>query len=57
MNTFFALDEFTDILDPRSVRDLCSITMDAISDPDRPRPKTEHVIGEIARQWVLNHHF
>lgn len=53
MNTFFALDEYTDVLAPAQVRHLCDLTLDAIQNPDRPRAEDEHVIGEITRQYVV----
>lgn len=53
MNTFFALDEYTDVLPPEQVRQLCDLTADAIQNPERSRPKNEHIIGEITRQfWI-----
>lgn len=50
MHTFFTLDEYTDTLDAAGAKLLCDATMDAIENPDKPRPKEENVIGEIARQ-------
>ncbi|KAK7451089.1 hypothetical protein VKT23_012765 [Stygiomarasmius scandens] len=51
MHTFFTLDEFTDPLNVDGVKELCYATMDAIENPDKPRPEGENVIGEIARQF------
>ncbi|KAJ7753354.1 terpenoid synthase [Mycena maculata] len=51
MHTFFTLDEYTDPLDAAGVKALCDATMDAIENPDKPRPEGESVIGEIARQF------
>jgi hypothetical protein len=50
MHTFFTLDEHTDPLDAAGAKALCDATMDAIENPDKPRPEGEAVIGEIARQ-------
>nr|BBH51498.1 putative sesquiterpene synthase [Clitopilus sp.] len=51
MHTFFTLDEYTDYLDLEGVKTLCEATMDAIRNPDKPRPEGEHFIGEVARQF------
>jgi Delta6-protoilludene synthase len=50
MHTFFTLDEYTDYVDLETVKVLCEATMDAIKNPDKPRPEGENVIGEVARQ-------
>jgi hypothetical protein len=50
MHTFFTLDEYTDVLDVDATRAMCEITMDAINNPDTPRPAGEAIIGEITRQ-------
>ncbi|KAJ6465141.1 terpenoid synthase [Mycena vulgaris] len=49
MHTFFTLDEHTDALDAAGAKILCA--MDAIENPDKPRPEGEPLIGEIARQF------
>ncbi|KAK7048258.1 isoprenoid synthase domain-containing protein [Favolaschia claudopus] len=51
MHTFFTLDEYTDALGPSDVKALCDATMEAIENPDKPRPEGENIIGEIARQF------
>ncbi|KAK7012924.1 isoprenoid synthase domain-containing protein [Favolaschia claudopus] len=51
MHTFFTLDEYTDLRGPSDVKTLCDATMDAIENPDKPRPEGENIIGEIARQF------
>lgn len=50
MHTFFTLDEYTDRCDVAGAKALCDATMDAIENPDKPRPEGESIIGEIARQ-------
>lgn len=50
MHTFFTLDEHTDPLDAAGAKALCDATMNAIENPDKPRPEGEAIIGEIARQ-------
>ncbi|KAF7979340.1 hypothetical protein HWV62_42763 [Athelia sp. TMB] len=51
MHTFFTLDEYTDLCDGPGAKALCDATMDAILNPDKPRPKGESIIGEITRQF------
>lgn len=52
MHTFFTLDEFTDPLNSEGTKALCNATMEAIENPDKPRPEGENIIGEITRQYV-----
>ncbi|KAH9923432.1 terpenoid synthase [Epithele typhae] len=54
MNAFFVFDEYTDTLPGDSVRVLADITMDAMLHPEKPRPATESILGEITRQFWLN---
>ncbi|GJE99460.1 terpene synthase [Phanerochaete sordida] len=54
MNLFFVFDEHTDVLPGDSVRILADITMDAIQNPTKVRPKGEPAVGEITRQFWLN---
>ncbi|KAF7977391.1 hypothetical protein HWV62_4011 [Athelia sp. TMB] len=51
MHTLFVLDDYTDPLDGPGARALCDATLDAIMNPDKPRPKEESIIGEISRQF------
>lgn len=50
MNLFFVFDEYTDVEDEHGVQRMADIVMDALRNPDVPRPAGESVIGEIARQ-------
>lgn len=50
MHTLFVLDDYTDPCDGPGAKVLCDATMDAIMNPDKPRPQGENIIGEIARQ-------
>ncbi|KAK7012921.1 isoprenoid synthase domain-containing protein [Favolaschia claudopus] len=43
--------KYTDALGPPDVKALCDATMEAIENPDKPRPEGENIIGEIARQF------
>jgi hypothetical protein len=50
MHTFFAIDEYTDVLDPKSVRVLCDLAYDAVLRPNRSYSPHEHPVGEMTRQ-------
>ena len=49
MNLFFVYDEHSDAMDADSVRVWAGIIMDALRNPDKPRPKGEPIVGEITR--------
>ncbi|KAJ3824036.1 terpenoid synthase [Lentinula raphanica] len=51
MNLFFLFDEYTDVCDAREARQLADIVMDALRNPDLPRPQNESVVGEITKQF------
>ncbi|KAJ3934533.1 MAG: terpenoid synthase [Lentinula lateritia] len=54
MNLFFVFDEYTDVCDAVEARKLADIVMDALRNPDLPRPQNESIVGEITRQfWLL----
>ena len=50
MNVFFVIDEYTDVEPTPVVREIVNIVMDALNNPEKPRPKGEIVLGEITRQ-------
>ncbi|KAG5338164.1 hypothetical protein C0989_008111 [Termitomyces sp. Mn162] len=47
--TFF--EDYTDVAMPHEARGLAMIVMDALRNPNKPRPAEECVIGEISRQF------
>lgn len=51
MVLFYVYDEFTDIDGPKVGSHLASIVMDALHNPNKPRPTGEFGIGELARQF------
>ncbi|KZT64788.1 terpenoid synthase [Daedalea quercina L-15889] len=54
MNVFFVFDEYTDVEDADVVREMVDIVIDAIHNPEKPRPEGEVLLGELARQfWAL----
>jgi hypothetical protein len=50
MNLFYCYDEYTDIADGKVANDIRNITMDAMRDPQKPRPDGELLIGEMMRE-------
>ncbi|KAK7731781.1 hypothetical protein SLS53_008602 [Cytospora paraplurivora] len=50
MNLFFIFDEHSDKSGPSEVWDQVGVIIDALRNPDKPRPEGEWVGGEIARQ-------
>ena len=50
MNLFFVFDEYTDTVDEVEARRLADISMDALRNPEKPRPAEESLIGEVTRQ-------
>ena len=54
MNLFFVIDEYTDVESAPVVRGMVDIVIDAMNNPDRPRPDGEILLGEMTRQYALN---
>ena len=52
MNLFFLVDEYTDVEPASSVREMVDVVLDAMQNPQKPRPAGEVILGEIARQYV-----
>ena len=50
MNHFFYYDEFSDIASPEEVQVMAHVIMDALYNPQKPRPVDEWVGGEVTRQ-------
>ncbi len=50
MNVFFVVDEYTDVEPAHGVRDIIEIVIDALQNPDKPRPEGEIMLGEVTRQ-------
>ncbi|KAI0740999.1 terpenoid synthase [Earliella scabrosa] len=50
-NFLFAFDDLTDKMDAFATRQIADIIMDVLKNPDKDRPKHEHVIGEITKQF------
>ncbi|KIJ32544.1 hypothetical protein M422DRAFT_184320 [Sphaerobolus stellatus SS14] len=48
---FFILDESTDFQSASVVRQMGDVVIDALNNPQKPRPEGELVLGEIARQF------
>jgi DNA-binding FrmR family transcriptional regulator len=52
MNTFFAIDEQTDNEPLDIVQERCDMCVDAVMNPQKPRPEGENILGEVTRQYV-----
>lgn len=50
MHLFFMFDEYSDKSEPAEVWEQAKIQMDAMHNPEKPRPKGEWVGGEFTRQ-------
>ena len=50
MDLFFLYDEYSDVAHVDDVRAMADISMDALRNPQTPRPKDEWIGGEITRQ-------
>jgi hypothetical protein len=50
MHLFFMFDEYSDKASPQEVLRQAHSMLDAMSNPDKPRPSDEWIGGEIARQ-------
>lgn len=50
MNLFFVIDEYTDVEPEPVVRAMVDIVIDALNNPNKPRPEGEILLGEVARQ-------
>jgi Delta6-protoilludene synthase len=53
MTLFYTFDEYSDVEDKAVTRQMADILMDAIRNPDKPRPQGECCLGEMTRQFVL----
>ncbi|KAF9560259.1 terpenoid synthase [Agrocybe pediades] len=51
MNLFFVVDEYTDVEPAHVVREMVDIVIDALNNPDKPRPEGEILLGELTRQF------
>ena len=50
MNVYFLIDVYTDFQPAPAVREMVEIVIDALRNPDKPRPDGEIILGEITRQ-------
>ncbi|KAJ7199079.1 terpenoid synthase [Mycena rebaudengoi] len=47
---FFAIDDYTEVMNVADVKSLCAAAIEAVENPDKPRPEEESIIGEMSRQ-------
>ena len=54
VNLIFVFDEVSDVATDATApsQNLACIMKDALRNPHKPRPKDEHVLGEVTRQCV-----
>lgn len=50
MNLLYVIDEHTDVKQAPAVQQMVEILLDAVHNPQKPRPVGEHVSGEIMRE-------
>ncbi|KAK4445273.1 terpenoid synthase [Podospora aff. communis PSN243] len=51
MTLFYTFDEYSDVEDKAVTKQMADILMDAIRNPDKPRPQGECCLGEMTRQF------
>nr|WDV18262.1 sesquiterpene synthase [Ganoderma sinense] len=51
MHLLYIADEYTDAESAAGVQEISSIILDALHNPDTPRPEGESVIGEMTKEW------
>ncbi|KZV87198.1 MFS general substrate transporter [Exidia glandulosa HHB12029] len=49
MNLFFLIDEYTDRQPREVVQTTCDIVLDALNNPEKPRPEGEILVGPVAQ--------
>ena len=50
MGLTLVIDEYTDVENEEVVQEMIDIVIDAMNNPQKPRPEGENILGEIARQ-------
>jgi len=53
MNFFFVIEEYTDGQSAPVVRERIETIIDAVRDPHKSRPEGEHLLGQIAKEFVI----
>ena len=53
MIVYFIVDEYTDVENATQTAEIVDIIIDALKNPNEPRPKGEVILGEIIRQSVV----
>jgi len=53
MYLYFIIDDQTDIESVSVVRGLIDIMIDALNNPDKPRPEGEDALGRIVKEFVM----
>ena len=50
MGLTLVIDEYTDVENEEVAQGMVDIVIDAMNNPQKPRPEGENILGEIARQ-------
>lgn len=52
MHLLYIADEYTDVESAVGAQEISAIVLDALHNPDKPRPAGESIIGEMTRELV-----
>ncbi len=50
MDLFFVIDEYTDFEQAPAVKKIVDMLLDAVHNPQKPRPAGEPILGEMMRE-------
>ena len=53
MIILFLIDEYTDVENATKTAEIVDIAIDALKNPQQPRPEGEVILGEVIRQSVI----
>ena len=53
MIVLFLMDEYTDVENATKTAEIVDIAIDALKNPQQPRPEGEVILGEVIRQSVI----
>ena len=53
MHLLYIADEYTDVESAVGTQEISAIVLDALHNPDKPRPAGESIIGEMIREYRL----
>ncbi|KAJ6537437.1 isoprenoid synthase domain-containing protein [Mycena vulgaris] len=56
INLLFLVDDVTDAMSAQDVTRIAAVSMDALRNPEQPRPQGEHLVGEMHRNFSERFH-